>query len=107
MTYMCGVTVAPYSTRGWALDLVAPGGNSDPAADLDGDGLPDGILAQTFPAGDPASLDYRKPAEGDADIKLQATLDDTSRAKLGLDLGPAVSGALPVKLTGKYWTLSG
>jgi hypothetical protein len=51
--------------------------------------------------GQPASLDYRKPAEGDADIKLQATLDDTSRAKLGLDLGPAVSGALPVKLTGK------
>jgi hypothetical protein len=51
--------------------------------------------------GQPASLDYRKPAEGDADIKLQATLDDASRAKLGLDLGSAVSGALPVKLTGK------
>jgi Protein of unknown function len=51
--------------------------------------------------GQPASLDYRKPAEGDADIKLQATLDDTSRARFGLDLGPAVSGALPVKLTGK------
>ncbi|WP_291686418.1 DUF3971 domain-containing protein [Bradyrhizobium sp.] len=51
--------------------------------------------------GQPASLDYRKPAEGDADIKLQATLDDASRAKLGLDLGSAVSGALPVKLSGK------
>ncbi len=51
--------------------------------------------------GQPAALDYRKPAEGDADIKLQATLDDTSRARLGLDLGPAVSGALPIKLTGK------
>lgn len=51
--------------------------------------------------GQPASLDYRKPAEGDADIKLQATLDDASRARLGMDLGPAVSGALPVKLTGK------
>ena len=51
--------------------------------------------------GQPASLDYRKPAEGDADIKVQATLDDASRAKLGLDLGPAVSGALPVKLSGK------
>ncbi len=51
--------------------------------------------------GQPASLDYRKPADGDADIKLQATLDDTSRARLGLDLGPAVSGALPLKLTGK------
>jgi Protein of unknown function len=48
-----------------------------------------------------ASLDYRKPAEGDADVKLLATLDDASRARLGLDLGPAVSGALPLKLTGK------
>ncbi|WP_092516894.1 DUF3971 domain-containing protein [Afipia sp. GAS231] len=51
--------------------------------------------------GQPASLDYRKPAEGDADIKLQATLDDASRARLGLDLGPAVSGAIPIKLIGK------
>jgi hypothetical protein len=51
--------------------------------------------------GQAASLDYRKPSEGDADIKLQATLDDASRTRLGLDLGPAVSGALPVKLSGK------
>jgi hypothetical protein len=51
--------------------------------------------------GQPASLDYRKPSEGDADIKLLATLDDSSRARLGMDLGPAVSGALPIKVTGK------
>jgi hypothetical protein len=51
--------------------------------------------------GQQASLDYRKPAEGDADIKLQATLDDASRARLGLDLGSAVSGAIPLKLIGK------
>jgi len=51
--------------------------------------------------GQPAVLDYRKPAEGDADIRLSATLDDASRARLGLDLGPAVTGALPVKLIGK------
>ena len=51
--------------------------------------------------GQQASLDYRKPAEGDADIKLAATLDDVSRARLGLDLGPAVSGAIPIKLVGK------
>jgi len=51
--------------------------------------------------GQAASLDYRKPSEGDADIKLQATLDDASRTRLGLDLGPAVSGALPVKLIGR------
>ncbi|MBA1675978.1 hypothetical protein G9H45_24635, partial [Escherichia coli] len=51
--------------------------------------------------GQAASLDYRKPAEGDADVKLQATLDDAGRARLGLDLGSAVSGAIPVKLSGK------
>ncbi len=51
--------------------------------------------------GQAASLDYRKPSEGDADIKLLATLDDASRARLGFDLGPAVSGAIPVKLIGK------
>jgi hypothetical protein len=51
--------------------------------------------------GQPASLDYRKPNEGDADIKLAATLDDASRARLGLDLGPAVSGSIPIKLNGK------
>lgn len=51
--------------------------------------------------GQVCALDYRKPAEGDADVKLQATLDDASRARLGLDLGPAVSGAIPIKLTGK------
>jgi hypothetical protein len=51
--------------------------------------------------GQAASLDYRKPNEGDADVKLLATLDDASRARLGFDLGPAVSGAIPVKLIGK------
>jgi Protein of unknown function len=51
--------------------------------------------------GQQAALDYRKPAEGDADVKLSATLDDASRARLGLDLGPAVSGALPLKLIGR------
>ena len=51
--------------------------------------------------GQTASLDYRKPAEGDADIKMQATLDEASRARFGFDMGPAVSGQIPVKLIGK------
>ena len=51
--------------------------------------------------GQAASLDYRKPSDGEADIKVQATLDDASRAKLGLDLGSAVSGSVPIKLSGK------
>jgi hypothetical protein len=52
--------------------------------------------------GQPASLDYRKPqGDGDADIKLTATLDDASRARLGIDVGPGVTGAIGVKLNGK------
>ncbi|MEA2912473.1 MAG: hypothetical protein QOJ15_4554 [Bradyrhizobium sp.] len=51
--------------------------------------------------GQAASLDYRKPTEGDAEVKVLTTLDDASRARLGFDLGPAVSGAIPLKLTGK------
>jgi hypothetical protein len=54
--------------------------------------------------GQPASLDYRKPTDGDADIKLQATLDDASRAKFGIDLGAGATGAIPVKLVGKIGT---
>jgi hypothetical protein len=54
--------------------------------------------------GQPAQLDYRKPSEGDADIKLTGTLDDASRARLGLDLGPAISGAIPIKVMGKIGT---
>jgi len=52
-------------------------------------------------SGQAASLDYRKPADGDADVKLSATLDDAGRARLGLDLGPAISGSIPIKLIGK------
>ena len=55
-------------------------------------------------SGQAASLDYRKPADGDADVRLAATLDDAGRARLGLDLGPAVSGSIPIKLVGKIGT---
>ena len=51
--------------------------------------------------GQAASLDYRKQNDGDADIKLSATLDEASRARFGFDLGPAVIGSIPVKLSGK------
>lgn len=51
--------------------------------------------------GQPAALDYRKVNDGDADVKLAATLDDVARARLGVDLGPSLSGAIPFKLAGK------
>jgi hypothetical protein len=51
--------------------------------------------------GQQASLDYRKPSEGDAEVKLQATLDDASRARFGLDLALWMAGPVPLKLSGK------
>lgn len=51
--------------------------------------------------GQPAALDYRKTNDGDADVKLAATLDDAARARLGVDLGSSLSGAIPIKLSGK------
>ncbi|MDB5502410.1 MAG: hypothetical protein JWR89_2312 [Tardiphaga sp.] len=51
--------------------------------------------------GQAASIDYRKPTDADADIRAQTTLDDAGRARLGFDLGPAVTGAIPVKVIGK------
>jgi hypothetical protein len=51
--------------------------------------------------GQPAALDYRKNNEGDADVRVAAILDDAARARLGVDLGSSISGAIPVKLSGK------
>ncbi|OQW54120.1 MAG: hypothetical protein A4S14_01385 [Proteobacteria bacterium SG_bin9] len=53
-------------------------------------------------AGQPATIDYRKPSgDGDADVRVSTTLDDATRARFGIDLGPAISGNIPLKLTGK------
>lgn len=53
-------------------------------------------------AGQPATIDYRKPdGGGDADVRVSTTLDDATRARFGMDLGPAISGNIPVKLIGK------
>ena len=51
--------------------------------------------------GIPAALDYRKPRDGDADIRLQATLDEAARNKSGFDLGGFLSGPVPIKLSGR------
>jgi hypothetical protein len=52
--------------------------------------------------GQSAGLDYRKPTgDVDADVRVVATLDDASRARLGLDLGPGATGNIPLKLNGK------
>jgi hypothetical protein len=46
-------------------------------------------------------LDYRKARDSDADIRVQATLDDNARSKFGLDLGGMLTGPVPVKLNGR------
>ena len=51
--------------------------------------------------GVPAALDYRKPRDGDADVRIQATLDDSARSKFGFDLGGFVTGPVPIKLNGR------
>ena len=52
--------------------------------------------------GVPAQFEYRKlKGEIDAEVKLQATLDEAARARFGLDLGTTLTGALPMKLSGR------
>jgi Protein of unknown function len=48
-----------------------------------------------------AALDYRKPRDGDADVRLHATLDESGRSKFGFDLGAYLTGPVPIKLTGR------
>ena len=51
--------------------------------------------------GVPAALDYRKPRDTDADVRIQATLDESGRSKLGFDLSGFLVGPVPVKLSGR------
>jgi hypothetical protein len=52
--------------------------------------------------GTPAQIDYRKAAtDTEAELRLLASLDEGARVRLGLDLGSALVGTLPVKLVGR------
>jgi hypothetical protein len=52
--------------------------------------------------GTPAALDYRKlKDDAEAEIRIQATLDEAARTRFGFDLGTAVSGPVAVKLGGR------
>lgn len=52
--------------------------------------------------GAPADIEFSKSAtEPEAEIKVQAVLDEAARARLGLDVGPALTGAFPIKLSGR------
>ena len=50
----------------------------------------------------PATVDYRKPAgDTDAEVRIQAVLDDAGRARLGLGMAEVLSGPVPFKLLGR------
>jgi hypothetical protein len=59
------------------------------------------IRGDTKIAGAPAALDYRKAnTDEDAEVRIQTTLDEAARIRLGFDVGSAITGSLPVKVTG-------
>jgi uncharacterized protein DUF3971 len=52
--------------------------------------------------GTSASIDLRKQkGDADAELHLQSIIDEAARRRLGMDLGTAVTGAIPVKVIGK------
>ena len=56
-------------------------------------------------AGAPMSLEYRKVrSESEAEVRLQGMLDEAARANLGFEMGEAISGAIPVRLSGRVAT---
>jgi hypothetical protein len=55
--------------------------------------------------GTPATLEYRKAHNDDpADVSLTGMLDENARNNLGIDPLNAISGSIPIKLTGKMNT---
>jgi hypothetical protein len=51
--------------------------------------------------GTPATIDVRKQKDDtDAELHMQATIDEAARRRLGMDLGNAVTGNIPVKVVG-------
>jgi len=52
--------------------------------------------------GIPTHLEYRRAAgEAEAEVRIQAALDEAMRARFGFDSGGAVSGLTPIKLAGR------
>src|SRR6478736_4693977 len=52
--------------------------------------------------GTPASIDLRKQkGAADAELHMQATIDEAARRRFGMDLGSTVTGAIPIKVVGR------
>jgi hypothetical protein len=53
-------------------------------------------------SGTPATIDLRKQrGDADAALHLQSILDEAARRRLGMDLGAAVTGAIPIRVVGR------
>ena len=52
--------------------------------------------------GTPATIEVRQQkGDPDAELKLQATIDEAARRRLAIDFGTSVTGAIPVKVIGR------
>lgn len=52
--------------------------------------------------GTPASLELRKQTgRPEAELRMHAVIDDAGRRRLGMDVGSAITGSIPVKISGK------
>lgn len=52
--------------------------------------------------GTPATIDLRKQkGDADAELRMTASIDEGSRRRLGMDLGGAITGTIPVKVNGR------
>jgi len=50
----------------------------------------------------PVSLEYRKSrGDADAEVRITGMLDEAARTSLGFDVGEAVAGAIPIRLSGR------
>ncbi len=55
--------------------------------------------------GAPMSLEYRKARnETEAEVRLQGMLDEAARTNLGFEMGETISGAIPIRLSGRVAT---
>ena len=52
--------------------------------------------------GTAASIDlHKQKGDADAELKMQANIDEAARKRLGMDLGGAVVGSIPIKVVGR------
>src|SRR6478609_5605297 len=52
--------------------------------------------------GTPATIDVRKQkGDADAELHMQATIDEAARRRFGMDLGSTITGAIPIKVVGR------